>query len=106
MRTANDLGREGNIIHAAMLLTTEAGEIMDTVKKTYAYRKDLDEANIVEEMGDIMWGLALMCRELGVSLEDVMIRNIRKLEARYPEKAFSQERALNRDKAAEEQAMK
>lgn len=106
MRTKNNLGYEHDVVHAAMLLTAESGEVMSEVKRMFVYGKKLDTINIKEELGDIMWGIALMCDTLGFDLEDVMRTNIAKLEARYPEKCFSADRALNRDIAAEQAAMK
>ncbi|MBI4458414.1 nucleoside triphosphate pyrophosphohydrolase family protein [Candidatus Uhrbacteria bacterium] len=84
------------IEHAVMGTVTEAGELLDAVKKAKIYGKPLDRVNLVEEAGDCMWYLALLCTELGVSFEQVWEKNIAKLRARYPEK-FTQEHALARD---------
>lgn len=106
MRTKNPLGFSGDVTHAAMLLTSEAGEVATEVKRFVVYGKDLDRLNIKEELGDIMWGVALMCDTLGFTLEEVMEKNIAKLETRYPEKKFDAGRAIDRDKEAEQEAMK
>jgi NTP pyrophosphatase (non-canonical NTP hydrolase) len=82
--------------HAAWGLVDEVGEIAKALKKEHAYGKVVDVTNLIEEIGDCQWFIALMCRALGVSLEEVAKRNIAKLSARYPER-FTQERALNRD---------
>ena len=106
MRTAAcDLGavadratRDGmlNLIHAGIGMVTEAGEFVDMLKKALFYGRPLDEVNLVEELGDVMWYVGLACSELGVELNDVMQINIDKLAARYPEK-FSEESATVRD---------
>lgn len=105
MRTKKELGQTMNIAHAALLLGSEAGEVMSEVKRHVVYGKALDVHNIKEELGDILWGVALMCDSLGISLEDVMKGNIAKLEARYPDLRFEADHAINRDKEAEREAM-
>jgi NTP pyrophosphatase (non-canonical NTP hydrolase) len=105
MRTNKDMGTDMNIVHAAMLLCTESGEIMSEVKRNFAYGKPLDTRNIIEELGDVLWGVALMCTQMGVTMESVMEANIAKLAARYPNLSFDADRAINRDKAAEQEAI-
>lgn len=65
LRTVNDLGHEGNIDHACMLLLSEAGEVVDVVKKNFAYGRPLDTTHLMEELGDYMWGLNLLLKETG-----------------------------------------
>lgn len=92
------------LLHAGMLLTTEAGEFLDALKKTLIYGRTLDRTNLVEELGDAQWGIALACHTLGISLEEVMKLNIEKLKRRFPDR-FTTERALSRDLDAERQAL-
>ena len=82
--------------HGSMGLITEAAEIMDAIKKTKIYGKPFDKVNIIEEVGDCMFYLAIICDELGVSFEEVWDKNIAKLTKRYPEK-FTEHNALHRD---------
>ena len=89
------------LLHAAIGISTEAGEILDAFKKHLIYGKDLDLINVSEELGDITWYMAIMTRYLknltGATLEDDILElNIDKLKARYPEK-FTEADALNRD---------
>jgi len=88
------------IEHAVMGIVTEAGELMDAVKKTKIYGKELDTVNLIEEAGDLMWYLAILSDDLGVSFEEIWQKNIAKLRKRYPEK-YSDELALNRDVESE-----
>ena len=83
-------------LHSAMGICTEAGELMDALKKFIFYGKDLDVVNIKEELGDLNWYVALMCNNLNISLEDIWETNIEKLAARYPDK-FTEKDALNRN---------
>ena len=95
MRTAKDIGKVEDVLHAALGMASEAGEMASSVKAWLAYGKTLDVENIVEEMGDIMWFIALMCKSLDVPMEVVAVNNIAKLYERYPEK-YSDEDALAR----------
>lgn len=84
------------LLHAAMGIDTESGEFMDMIKKHVLYGKPLDEVNLKEELGDLLWYIALAIDELGTSFEALFDTNIKKLRARYPSK-FTEEAALNRD---------
>lgn len=62
----------------------EAGELQGKVKKIWRGDKTLDEAkdDLIDELGDVLWYVSSMARELGVTLEQVAMRNIEKLEDR------------------------
>ena len=84
------------LLHGAIGLDTEVGELMDALKKHIYYGKPLDLVNVKEELGDLMWYIALICNTVDVDMQTVMDRNIEKLAARYPDK-FTEEDALNRN---------
>lgn len=88
------------MLHAAMGLSTEAGEFVDMLKKHIFYGKPLDLVNAKEEIGDSMWYVAIAIDVLKTTLDDVMTVNINKLKARYPEK-FTEFHAENRDLTTE-----
>lgn len=90
------LVKKGRLLHGAMGLVTEAGELMDMLKKHVFYGKEYDEVNVKEEIGDILWYIALICDHLEVSISDIMTKILAKLRARYEGK-FSSEKANNRD---------
>ena len=85
-----------DLLHASMGLVTEAGEFQDMLKKHVFYGKPLDEVNLKEEIGDVLWYCAIALEALGTDFESVMQTNIDKLKARYPEK-FTEEKAENRN---------
>lgn len=85
-----------DLFHAVMGLSTEAGEALDMFKKHIYYGKEFDEINLIEEIGDAMWYLAIACNALDITFEQVMEKNIEKLKARYGDK-FSEEKANNRN---------
>jgi len=92
-RTTPELMRE---LHAAMIIVTEAAELMDAYKKAMIYGKEKDTTNIEEEMGDLMWGLTVLADQLNIPFQRILDKNIAKLKVRYGDK-FSEEKALNRD---------
>src|ERR1035437_7604921 len=74
------------ILHASMGLSTEAGELLDAMKKHIFYDKKLDMVNLQEELGDIFWYAAQLADAAGFTFEDTMEKKIAKLKARYPDR--------------------
>ena len=99
LSTQFHLGEGGvtpDLLHGAIGLATEAGEMLDAVKRSLFYGADLDRTNLIEELGDLEWYMAVIRDALDVTQEEVQRINIDKLRARYPEK-FTQQHALDRD---------
>lgn len=84
------------LMHGAMGVVTESGELMDAIKKHVYYGKPLDKVNVFEEISDVMWYCGILLDTLGYSMDDCLQVNIDKLKARYPGK-FTEEAAINRD---------
>jgi NTP pyrophosphatase (non-canonical NTP hydrolase) len=84
------------LLHAGMGMSTEAAEFIDQLKKHIFYGKPLDEVNLAEEIGDLLWYIAIASDELEIDISQIMQTNIDKLRARFPEK-FTEEKAENRD---------
>lgn len=84
------------LIHMAMGLSGEAGEVLDTVKKHCIYNKDLDDSNLVEELGDLEFFMAGMRQCLGLTREDILQANIAKLSVRYAAGRYTNEQAQAR----------
>jgi NTP pyrophosphatase (non-canonical NTP hydrolase) len=95
IRTAKQQNQEYDLMHSAFGLSGEAGEFADAVKKCLVYGKPLDKANAFEELGDILWYVALACETLGVDMSEIAQQNISKLKLRYPEK-YSDALAIER----------
>lgn len=93
-----------DLLHAGFGLATEAGEFLDALKRHIFYGKELDEVNLQEELGDVMWYIALICKRKGWSMEKIMEQNIAKLSARFPHK-FTESDALNRELGVERQVL-
>ena len=99
----NDLKIQGfpteRLLTAAVGMSAEAGEFTEIVKKIVFQGKPVNQENLFHlkrELGDIMWYVSQACLGLDISLEEVIQMNFEKLNARYPEGAFTIERSENR----------
>jgi NTP pyrophosphatase (non-canonical NTP hydrolase) len=93
------------VLHVAMGLSTESGELLDALKKHIFYGAPLDKVNLEEEMGDLFWYLAILADFLGFrSFTRPQLRNIAKLKKRYPNK-FTEQEAQVRDLEAEREVL-
>ena len=92
------------IIHSIVGILTESGELAEALEAAITEKK-INRTNIIEEMGDLLWYIALLCNAMHTTIEEVGAINIGKLAVRYPEK-FDPERAHERDLVAEEKMLK
>jgi NTP pyrophosphatase (non-canonical NTP hydrolase) len=69
-----------------MGIAGEAGEIVEKWKKAVAYRKgkftDEEHRDFIKEFGDVVWYIAVLADSLGLSLEEIMQLNVKKLADR------------------------
>ena len=79
----------------ALGLTGEAGEFANSVKKIVAHGHPTDKGGLVEELGDVLWYVAMAARNLDADLERVARANITKLLKRYPN-GSSADRSISR----------
>lgn len=85
-----------HMVHMAMGISGEAGEIIDTVKKYAIYNKELDPANIREEIGDCLFYLQGLADGIDATLEEIIRENRDKLDKRYYSGSFSDRQAQER----------
>jgi NTP pyrophosphatase (non-canonical NTP hydrolase) len=82
-RTWNLIPCEGNITYPTLGLVNEAGEVAGKVKKIFRDKggviSDEDREALKHELGDVLWYLAQIATEIGVSLDDVASSNLTKL---------------------------
>lgn len=83
------------IVFAAMEINAEAGEVANIVYKYVWQKHDLNHDGIIEELGDVLWGIAIMATAMDTSLTEIMQYNIRKLRKRYPD-GFDSDRSRDR----------
>lgn len=72
-----------NILHMALALPGEVGELIDAIKKNIIYRKPLNHKNVVEELGDIEFYLEALRQSFNIDRDEVLQFNIAKLTERY-----------------------
>lgn len=73
-----------DLLHGAIGISGEAGELLDSIKKTWVYNKDVDLGNIKEELGDLLFYIQHVANTAGFNLEAVLVDNMTKLRIRYP----------------------
>ena len=86
-----ELDREGanieRLLTSGVGINAEGGEFLEIIKKMIFQGKPWDEDNkehLIIELGDVMWYVAQACMALEISFDDVIARNVKKLEKRYP----------------------
>lgn len=95
MRTAGD-DKDSYLLNGVMGLCGEAGEVIDLVKKHLHQGHDLDKEALILECGDCAWYLALIMSAIDYKMGDMLVKNIRKLEERYPA-GFDKARSIHRE---------
>ena len=101
-----ELDREGanieRLLTAGVGINAEGGEFLEIVKKMVFQGKPWNEDNrehLIIELGDILWYVAQATMALGISFDEVIATNVKKLEKRYPDGTFdiyfSENRAAN-----------
>ncbi len=94
-RTSNTRLAVDKLFNGALGLSGESGEVADLVKKYMYQGHTLNDAEIINECGDVLWYIAEIATAFNVSLEDIAVRNIEKLKKRYPD-GFDSTRSIDR----------
>lgn len=85
-RTINPaLNNEQRLFDAAAGLAEEAGEVLGQVRKHVMQQRPLERDDLVKELGDVLWCVAIIAASVGVSLSEVASANEEKLRARHPD---------------------
>ena len=75
-----------NFIYPTLGLSGEAGEVANKIKKVIRDKNStLDKETVEElekELGDVLWYIAQLATELGLSLEKIAQKNLKKLFSR------------------------
>jgi NTP pyrophosphatase (non-canonical NTP hydrolase) len=92
---------DAHLMHMAIGISGEAGELLDAIKKQVIYRKPLDRENVLEELGDLEFYMEGIRQGLGITREQCLEANIAKLGKRYEGLKYSDGAAQGRaDKKA------
>lgn len=89
--------KASDMLHSAMGVSTEAGELLDVIKKNIYYNKPIDIPNLKEELGDLLWYIGLMIQCLDSTFLEIMDMNVKKLSKRYKDQKYTDAQAIHRD---------
>lgn len=89
-------GEDAHLLHMAVGVSGESGELLDAIKKQVFYRKPLDRENVIEELGDIEFYMEGIRQGLGITREECLAANIAKLSKRYEGLKYSDTAAQQR----------
>lgn len=83
------------IVYPTLGLVNEAGEFAGKVKKIFRDKGGVigeqDRRALMYELGDVLWYLAQICTELGLTLDQVAAANLEKLYSRLERNAIGGE---------------
>lgn len=92
-----------HLLHMAVGVSGEAGELLDAIKKAAIYCKAIDRQNVVEELGDLEFYMEGLRQGMCITRDEVLAHNMTKLSKRYRSGAYSNAHAQERaDKAPEQ----
>lgn len=92
-------GPQAHLLHMALGICGEAGELLDAIKKLAIYQKPLDVANVIEELGDLEFYMQGLREAILVDRAMVLSLNYEKLFKRYGERYSNQSAQERKDKA-------
>jgi NTP pyrophosphatase (non-canonical NTP hydrolase) len=85
LRTVNaSLDDRDRLLDASAGLSEEAAEVLGLIRKKVFQNRDVEESALVEELGDVLWCLAVTAHSLGIPLSRVAEVNQEKLRRRHP----------------------
>lgn len=91
-----------HLLHMAVGIAGEAGELLDAVKKAAIYNKPIDLVNVVEELGDLEFYMQGLRQGLDITRAETLKANIDKLGKRYKDFQYSDQQAQDRADKQEE----
>lgn len=76
------------LTYAVLGLVGEAGELANKLKKFHRANQEPDFLVLADELGDVLWYVAAVAREIGFSLYAIAMMNLHKLKKRAVEGAL------------------
>ena len=86
-------GDDAHLLHMAIGVSGEAGELLDAVKRVAIYRKEIDIENVIEELGDLEFYMEGLRQGLNITREETIKANKQKLSKRYSSLSYSDSQA-------------
>jgi NTP pyrophosphatase (non-canonical NTP hydrolase) len=85
-RTASPKDKKNELFHLVLGLCGEAGEVAEKIKKVIRDKdsdfSQLDLDDISNELGDVLWHIAILGDYFDIPLDDIGAKNIEKLASR------------------------
>ncbi|MFA5777255.1 MAG: nucleoside triphosphate pyrophosphohydrolase family protein [Parcubacteria group bacterium] len=85
-KTALYPDKDNNFVYPTLGLSGEAGEVAEKIKKVIRDKDgiidDVTREEIKKELGDVLWYVAQLATELGLSMDEIAQKNIEKLLSR------------------------
>ncbi|WKC78284.1 nucleoside triphosphate pyrophosphohydrolase family protein [Borreliella turdi] len=86
-KTAKYKNKKEELILTTLGLAGETGEVVEKIKKLGRDKNYIidDEylISIKKELGDVLWYLSTLSNNLGITLEDVALTNLKKIKKRH-----------------------
>ena len=87
---AANITRPQELVHSVLALAEEAGEVVAVLRR--AMYREMQGNEIVDrledELGDVLWCVAAVAADAGLSLEAIAQRNLAKLKERHDPKTM------------------
>jgi len=85
-KTAIYPDKGNNFVYPVLGLVGESGEVAEKIKKVIRDHNGVfnekQKQEIKKELGDVLWYITQIATELGLSLDEIAVFNIKKLESR------------------------
>lgn len=86
LRTINPaLDERDRLLDASAGLAEEAAEVLGLVRKRVFQQRETGTDRVLEELGDVLWCLAVTAHTLGIPLSRIAEQNQEKLKKRHPD---------------------
>jgi NTP pyrophosphatase (non-canonical NTP hydrolase) len=96
LRTAGEYDSNTKmLLNGLMGLNGESGECIDLLKKFLFQGHKFNTEKMLDELGDVLWYLAISAKAIGRTLDEIAEHNVDKLLKRFPD-GFSSEKSINR----------
>jgi len=80
------------------ILTEEVGELARVMVRTYgeqSFKKSDEQANLADEMADVLWVLICMANQTGINLTEAFEKNIQKKTERDSTRHLKNEKLIS-----------